>query len=308
MKTKENNKNNNLIDFLKFNWVKLALIVLSLFVLIILSAYFIPNWIGRKKFENDIEAIYNTSPVFSLSKIYCYSNATGINNSEQKAMWDLNISQYTDIALYINIHNKDNEKIEEFLKSKNIDSNTTKIMAHTEENTISQLYIDNINFSNSDTGKLSLNYLPILNFGAVPELDTDIQPSDIISFNIIDDPKILLDTNSLESQPTIDKNLSIPITLRYLNHNLKTNHLITNIKENLFFDGSILKRSSIPLSSIKNELSFTIHIINKANEEYVYKVNLEIPLQNEDNSKNIYDGDFSKEFSFKNSYFYKKEN
>ena len=96
----------------------------------------------------------------------------------------------------------------------------------------------------------------------------------------------------------------LPITLRYLNSNIKTNYTITNIDEKLSFDGNILKRASIPLSSIKNEVTFTIHIITKSGEEYMYPIHLQIPLQNEDNSKNIYDGSYSQELKFNNCYFY----
>ena len=109
--------------------------------------------------------------------------------------------------------------------------------------------------------------------------------------------------NNILQEPSIDKNLVLPITLRYLNSNIKTDHTITNIEEKLAFDGSILKRS-IPLSSIKNEVTFNIHIITNSSEEYMYPIHLQIPLQNEDNSKNIYDGSYSQELEFNNCYFY----
>ena len=91
---------------------------------------------------------------------------------------------------------------------------------------------------------------------------------------------------------------------QYLNSNIKTDHTITNIEEKLAFDGSILKRASIPLSSIKNEVTFNIHIVTNSSEEYMYPVHLQIPLQNEDNGKNIYDGSYSQEVEFNNCYFY----
>ena len=96
----------------------------------------------------------------------------------------------------------------------------------------------------------------------------------------------------------------MPITLRYLNQNIKNGHVINNIEDSLSFDGSILKRSSIPLSSIKNEVSFTIHIINELNEDYSYQVVLQVPLQNADANKTIYDGSYSEEINLNDCYFY----
>ena len=62
--------------------------------------------------------------------------------------------------------------------------------------------------------------------------------------------------------------------------------------------------SRYSLSSIKNEVSFTIHIINELNEDYSYQVVLQVPLQNADANKTIYDGSYSEEINLSDCYFY----
>ena len=290
--------NNDFIKFLKTNWIKLFLILCSLIIIIALSLFIVPNWLGRNKFTDELDRFANKSSVFSLSKIYCYSSASGINNTEGKAMWDVNVSQYTDIALGLSINNVNNDL------TNNLGNSNSQVVDTSPKYSISKIYIDHISFSNNSTGTLSLGYIPILNFGLISndELTNPGKQQNKIDFNIVDNKEILL--NNIVPEPSIDKNLVLPITLRYLNSNIKVNHTITNIEENLSFDGNILKRASIPLSSIKNEVTFTIHIVTNSNEEYMYPIHLQIPLQNEDTSKNIYDGSYSQELEFNNCYFY----
>lgn len=290
--------NNDFIKFLKTNWIKLFLILCSLIIIIALFLFIVPNWLGRNKFTDELDRFANKSSVFSLSKIYCYSSASGINNTEGKAMWDVNVSQYTDIALGLSINNVNNDL------TNNLGNSNLQVVDTSPKYSISKIYIDNISFSNNSTGTLSLGYIPILNFGLISndELTNPEKQQNKIDFNIVNDKETLL--NNILQEPSIDKNLVLPITLRYLNSNIKVNHTITNIEENLSFDGSILKRASIPLSSIKNEVTFNIHIVTNSSEEYIYPIHLQIPLQNEDNSKNIYDGSYSQELEFNNCYFY----
>ena len=290
--------NNDFIKFLKTNWIKLFLILCSLIIIIALFLFIVPNWLGRNKFTDELDRFANKSSVFSLSKIYCYSSASGINNTEGKAMWDVNVSQYTDIALGLSINNVNNDL------TNNLGNSNSQVVDTSPKYSISKIYIDNISFSNNSTGTLSLGFIPILNFGLISndELTNPEKQQNKIDFNIVNDKETLL--NNILQEPSIDKNLVLPITLRYLNSNIKTNHTITNIEEKLTFDGSILKRASIPLSSIKNEVTFTIHIVTNSSEEYIYPIHLQIPLQNEDNSKNIYDGSYSQELEFNNCYFY----
>ena len=288
---------NNFITFLKCNWAKIVLITFSLITIIIISIFFIPNLVRKLNFSNSVSNFEKKSSLFYLDKIYCYSSATGINNSEGKAMWDVNVSQYTDIALYLGINNVKNNL------ENNLEENL-QVVDTSAKYSISKIYIDKINFSNTNTGNLNLNYIPILNFGLISddELAISNEQQSKINFNIVDSTDSLL--NDIVSEPSIDNHFILPITLRYLNQNIKNGHVINNIEDSLSFDGSILKRSSIPLSYIKNEVSFTIHIINELNEDYSYQVVLQVPLQNADANKTIYDGSYSEEINLNDCYFY----
>ena len=66
----------------------------------------------------------NTEPVFKVSKILLYSSADAVDTSEGNLLKSLDISAYTDIAVYID--------------------NLSLISELTPENTIKELYIDNI--------------------------------------------------------------------------------------------------------------------------------------------------------------------
>lgn len=297
--------NDNLFIFLKKNGLLLLLLFISIIVIFILSFYLITNWIGKRNFEKEAKKIasINENPLISIEKIYCYSSATATNNAENKAMWDLNISQYTDIALFPNIH------------VNNVTSGENEItIERTPKNTISQIYIDQIQFTNSsnfytDNSKsITLSYLPLSQFGKLKEEEqsTVQQQNEKISFQIVENASQIVNSNTIVDEPTIDQHLTLPLTFRYLNYHCKTNASVTNIGTPLTFDGSLLKRSGVPLSDIKNTITFTIHIINQLQEEYIYHVNLEIPLQSKDNTQSIYDGSYSFEKKLENNYFYLK--
>ena len=299
------NSSSNLFIFLKKHWLLLLLLLLCLIIIFSLTFYLITNWIGKRKFEKEIEeiAIINENPLISLEKIYCYSSATATNNAENKAMWDLDVSQYTDIALFLSI----------YVENKVTDGNNI-IVERTPKNTISQIYIDQIQFANNSnsytdaSNNITLSYLPLLQFGKIETEEQSIseQQEETIFFEVVDEASQIVNNNVILDKPIVDKYLTLPLTLRYLNYHCKTNASISDIDTPLSFNGSLLKRAGIPLADIKNEITFTIHVVNQLQEEYIYHVNLEIPLQNDDNSQNIYDGSYTFEKELKNSYFYLK--
>lgn len=244
----DNKKNKK--QHLKYNLTLLIIFVFVCFFIIALFVYFIPKYQNNKNVGNNQEdSVRNT--FLNLNKTYCYSSAYAINNSENKAMWDLSISQFTDIALWITSSN---------------------IVLNNE----SKVWIDSISFSNMQTGNLSLSHLALENFGKASQ------------------DEFLNKTQS--SRIDINDNLfSYPITLRYLNYNLTTDSTIMDIKEPLTFDGSLLKKARIPISSIKNKVSFVVHILQASGSEYSLPVTIDIPLQDENKTKSIYDGNYIEE-------------
>ena len=76
--------------------------------LLILCIVTIVNIIGIYKVNSEFSsyidelARLNSKTVFSIDRIYLYSSADATSNETTKPVWDLNVSQFTDIAIYIN--------------------------------------------------------------------------------------------------------------------------------------------------------------------------------------------------------------
>ena len=120
-----------------------SFIVFLLYYNLVFSVVFARNAFANEMIEIADE---NESTIFSIQKIVLYSSANAIDNSADQSLKDMSICQYTDISIYID--------------------NISTISELTDENTIKQLYIDNIVInSNADIGTKSLNYKNPLNFG-----------------------------------------------------------------------------------------------------------------------------------------------
>ena len=235
-------------------------------LLVFIYGEIIYNHILNEKFSNDMVRIMesNENKVFSIEKIILCSNANAIDNSENKDISSLSIYQYTDIAIFINNKNKENEL--------------------TKENTIKELYIDNISIETySDIGKQSLRYKNILGFGSKENL-TEYKYNDRIDFNIIysNSENEKADYND----PNFYTDCSNPITLEYVNQDLIEDYKLTK-GENVSFDGKILKTAGIKIEDINCKIRFKINIKNNENENYTCWVNFQIPLDDLYNGNSI---------------------
>ena len=246
-----NDKNSDKISFWKANRVLFAFLLLA--ILLICTYYFVSSisYLSPKDSDEDI-SIPQTTTLFSVDKVVCYSSAYGTSQDESQGKWNLNLGQYTDIAIYFNA--KEN---------------------------VSSIYIDNISFERSDIGNLSLSVLDMQDFAKSPSENFDIQTPE-----------------------RIEVNSSSPICIRYLNHNFKENCVISDIENPLTFDGSLLKRGKVLLSSLKNTVSFTIHITNEIGNEFIFPISVPINLENKDEGLSIYDGSYAEELQFSNAYFF----
>lgn len=224
----------------------------------------------------------NKEPIFKIGKIILYSSADAIDSSEGEILRDLDIHQFTDIAIYID--------------------NKSYISDLSNKNTVSELYIDNIKIeSNSNKGKQSLNYKNPFNFGKYTDYDSS---SSRIDFNILHTNQDNEQNNF--SEATFFTDCSNPITLGYLNKNVKRNCEILDSKETVDFNGKLLKLANIPISDISYRLNFKIHLKNSLEESYVYNVDLNMPLK--DKNSSIYDGYiFNYKYNSSNSYYFLKE-
>lgn len=249
-------------------------LALCLFILLTilfsLSNMVYANLINKYLFEESVAktAQLNATPIFSLDKILVFSSAHATQNAvNNKAVWDLNVSQFTDIAIYLNNHGNN---------------------PLTYEHTIQSLYIDNVQYHKMpETGTPTLLYKNVNQFGKY-ELIEDNVISHSLHYKIVaqdinyETPQLYLDASS-------------PICLSFINKDIKTNHILSDTSTPLIYDGSLLKRCNISLNSIATSLSFDVHIINALNHHFKCNVNLEIPLKDEESS--IYNGSYTKEWN-----------
>lgn len=243
---------------------KLIAITILILVLIAMLVYTLIRFVTSNKFAEDINEIWklNSKTIFSIDNIYMYSSADADSNEEDRAIWNLNVHQYTDIAIYIN------NRSEESLNY---------------ENSIKEMYIENVKFSNLQKGTPSLAFEDIQNFGKFSNIEENII-GDRLEY------KILNDGDLDYSKPQIYADCSNPIILEYANKNIKEDEIISDIDTDLIFNGELLRRTGVFLDDIKCTVSFIITIINNYNQKFVANVYLEIPLEDTQTGESIYSG------------------
>lgn len=241
------------------------LITIVLFVVCISMAFNIIkiNTINKQFSESIAEmSKINSKTIFSIDRIYLYSSADAISKETNKPIWDLDIYQFTDIALYIN--NRDDEGL-------------------TYENTIKKLSIDNIKFNNLETGEPSLYYKNVNDFAKLDIIEEN-KIQDKLNFNILNSG--IADY----AKPVIYSNCQNPITLEYVNSKMKEETKITDITNPLTYDGSLLKKAGILLTNIKCTISFRITIENYYGQKFIATAYIDIPLEESFENTSIYDG------------------
>ena len=253
----------------KFKNPKLAfvLLLIALFIVFLLYYFFILSDIAsRNNFVNEVVEIAdeNETSIFNVQRIVVYSSATAVDKSNDLSLKNMDILQFSDIAI-------------------NID-NTSSIDELTNENTVKELYIDNIEMTTtSDIGSKVLNYKNGETSGKYEIIETPIDGR--INFKIIN-------TNSENestsySEPTFYTDCSNPITLGYVN-TLLTNHSMAQDGSQIAFNGKVLEQVGIAQDDISYVLNFKIHIINNANQKFVYDMKLSVDLNDENGG--IYNG------------------
>ena len=254
----------------KFNFkirnVRLAfviLIVLAIVLLIIYYNFIFAKAFAKNNFANQVEEISeeNQNPIFSIQKIHLYNSANAVDNSEDQSLSNMAISQYSDISIFID--------------------NGQTISDLTDENSVKELYIDNIEItSNSDNGTKILNYKNPLNFGKYQNISEP--DKNRIDFNVVKTNE--QNENNNYNEPTFYTDCSNPISLGYLNKDLLTNYSVSNENSAVSFNGKILEQANVSLDDINYTLNFTIHIINNLNQHFSYNMKLNVDLSG------IYDG------------------
>lgn len=243
----------------------LIIILFAVFLLyynLVFSVVFARNTFANEMIEIADE---NESSIFNIQKILLYSSANAIDNSEDQSLKNMSICQYTDISIYID--------------------STSTISELTDENTIKQLYIDNIvASSNADMGTKILNYKNPLDFGKFKMIE--IPENNRIDFNIVNTNSE--NENNDYSKPTFYTDCSNPISLGYMNKDILTNYSVSQDANTVSFNGKVLKEANVNLEDINYTLTFKIHIVNNLNQKFVYNMKLNVGLN--DANGGIYNG------------------
>ncbi len=243
------------------------LIIVSFIVFLLYYNLVFSVVMARNSFANEMIAISdeNENSIFNIQKILLYSSANAIDHSEDQSLEDLSICQYTDISIYID--------------------NISTVSELTNENTIKELYIDNIvATSSTDKGTKVLNYKNPLDFGKYKSIETPV--NNRIDFNIVNTNSE--NENNDYSKPTFYTDCSNPISLGYMNQDILTNYAVSKDANTISFNGKVLKEANINLEDINYTLTFKIHIVNNLNQKFVYNMKLDVGL--DDSNGGIYNG------------------
>lgn len=240
--------------------------IFLLFVLIFLSHIVFVPILNKLFFENYIVNISteNISDVFEIDKIVLFSSCasdTNINSNNTTTI--NNLSQFTDIAIFINNSNEE----------------------YTLENTLKSVAIKDISFNTvPNLGTPHLYFKGLTDFAKYSTNEENILENDLV-FSISSKDEIDY------SKPILFNNCANPITLGYVNSSIKTNYTINNSENSIAYDGSLLKKCNVLLDDINCSLSFTIYIENNLGEHFKCPVYIDIPLESDSNS--IYNGSYT---------------
>lgn len=245
----------------------LIIIIAILFLVVLFLFYLVFNkYILKRNFENNILSFANKNQntIFEINKIVLFSSCDAKNKNISSSNYTIeNLYQYTNIALFV--------------------SNTSE--ENNFQNTFKEVSIENIKFDTPPSvGEPKLYFKSINNFSKGDILDENII-NDKLDFNITSDDEANLDT------PTLYNNLANPITLSYVNSNIKTDYTITNTLSPITYDGSLLKTCNVLLDDVKCNFSFDINITNNLDEKFKCKVYINIPLEHD--NKTIYEGNIT---------------
>lgn len=245
-----------------------TILIITLFIVFLLYYNLVFSVVfARNAFANEMIEISdeNENSIFNIQKILLYSSANAIDNSDDQSLKDVSICQYTDISIYLD--------------------NISTVSELTDENTIKQLYIDNIvATSTADKGSKILNYKNPLDFGKYKSIETPA--NNRIDFNIVN-TNSENETNDY-ANPTFYTDCSNPISLGYMNKDILTNYAVSQDSNTVSFNGKVLKEANVSLEDINYTLSFKIHIVNNLNQKFVYNMKLDVDLN--DSNGGIYNG------------------
>ena len=258
---------------MKKNIIKSIISILLIIILIFLikNTYSQAKWKkqSRKMVQEYIEK--NINSTFSINKITFFTSCDAKNKTGSKSNYTIeNLYAYTDIAIFIN-------------------NNQEK---STEENTLKSLKISNIKFiKNPDLGEPNLYFKSINDF-AKSEIKEENKIGDELNFTISSQNNVDL------TKPILYNNCANPITLSYINQNIRTDYTMLDTENPITYNGKLLERCNVELEKIKASISFDIDIENNKGQKFKTTISTDIPYEN--NNKSIYDGNLRVDKDIKN--------
>lgn len=250
--------------------IKKIFFIILIIILILLLIFLFQKWynklLNKKTYENSIISFAekNEKTIFSINKIVFFSGCDSKNKTSSQTNFTIeNLYTYTDIALFINNNSEEN----------------------TLENTLKKVKISNIKFSKEPKlGKANLYFKSI----------NDFAKSELKEENIIEKElefEITSENNANLNKPILYNNCANPITLSYINQNIKTDYTMTDTQNPITYNGKLLERCGVSVQSIETSISFVIEIENNKNQKFKTTVYFDIPYKFEE--KTIYDGNLT---------------
>ena len=220
-----------------------------------------------------------SNPVFKIGKIMTYSDANINDLSENQDLSRVNVTQFTDFAIYID--------------------NLVKVKELTEENTVNKIYVNNIGITNvGDSGIKKFSSKSIDSLGKyipISESSKEVE-YDVIHKNI----------DKVNNSKSFYTDCSEPLIISYVNENIVQAVDASSSGEKLTLDGSILKHLNIDLSQLNYKINFTINIENNLGELFACDCILNIDLSLGE-GQGIYSGYIMQIFDLSNGdYRFKK--
>ena len=285
---KETTKKRKLIKQIIFSFITIILII----ILIFLFKETYSKLKEKKNFENDIISFSekNKNIIFAINKIMFFSSCDSKNKTTSQTNFTIeNLYAYTDIAIFIDnsvSKNKNKQTNSDLNSIENIQNNETNTEEQKEnlsvENTLKNVKVTNIKFTKKpEIGNENLYYKNVNNF-AKSEINEKNKIENELQFETTSENETNLD------KPILYNNCANPITLSYINQNIKTDYTMTDTQNPITYNGKLLKRCGISINSISTSISFDIEIENNKNQKFKTTVYFDIPY--EDTDKSIYEG------------------
>lgn len=258
---KEKSKNQKIKDIVK---ILILIILISILIVSLKNKY--DKLLQKNNFEGSIISFAekNKETIFSIDKIVYFSSCDSKNKTGSKSNFTIqNLYTYTDIALFINNNSEEN----------------------TLDNTLKNVKIKNIKFAQMPIeGQPNIYYKSINDFAKSGVEEKNLIEKEL-EFEITSEDKVDL------SRPILYNNCANPITISYINQNVKTDYTMTDTQNPITYNGTLLKRCGVSIQAIDTSISFDIELENNKNQKFKTTIYLKIPYENED--KSIYDGNLT---------------